>query len=322
MNPNVTFYFYCRGSMYLDPENGNPARSFQAGDAVFFSGEPQYGTANQCDAYQKNHLITVYTNPQNPQDLINVASITMPDGSPAIDVIALFGANYASDVSPYLRAHNNNPPTQNPLNPGIESALTGNNGQAVKFVQDQGTLLLLTVLNGWTKVGWSEFTNAQTATDFANYLSNDIVNQYDLDGIDIDDEYSSGTPNNDSLAMVTTMMKGVMPDKLITKALWSDLPYFSASYNGRTLADNLTYGWEMSYYEDPNSRLSPYLGVGMNKNQLCLGFSAEKKFQSQWSEVGTQTKDTIGLGYEGAMIFSFVDASTGNDMLANIIANL
>ena len=44
---NVTFFFYCRQPIMLD------SRSFKAGDAVFFSGQPWYGNAPQCDAYQK-----------------------------------------------------------------------------------------------------------------------------------------------------------------------------------------------------------------------------------------------------------------------------
>lgn len=41
-----TFFFYCRG--YLDL---GPGKQFQPGDAVFFAGEPWWGSAPQCDAY-------------------------------------------------------------------------------------------------------------------------------------------------------------------------------------------------------------------------------------------------------------------------------
>lgn len=40
------FFFYCRGPIILT--NG---RSFQTGDAVFFTGVPWWGSAPQCDAY-------------------------------------------------------------------------------------------------------------------------------------------------------------------------------------------------------------------------------------------------------------------------------
>ncbi len=42
----ASFFFYCRGPMVL----GN-GRSFQTGDAVFFSGVPWWGSAPQCDSY-------------------------------------------------------------------------------------------------------------------------------------------------------------------------------------------------------------------------------------------------------------------------------
>jgi hypothetical protein len=42
----ASFFFYCRSSIVL--ANG---RSFKAGDAVFFTGLPSWGSAPQCDAY-------------------------------------------------------------------------------------------------------------------------------------------------------------------------------------------------------------------------------------------------------------------------------
>lgn len=42
----ASFFFYCRGPMVL-----NNGRSFQAGDTVYFMGNPWWGSAPQCDAY-------------------------------------------------------------------------------------------------------------------------------------------------------------------------------------------------------------------------------------------------------------------------------
>ena len=41
-----TFFFYCRGPLDL-----GPGKQFRAGDAVYFAGIPQWGSAPQCDAY-------------------------------------------------------------------------------------------------------------------------------------------------------------------------------------------------------------------------------------------------------------------------------
>jgi gas vesicle protein len=49
-NSNINFFFYCRGNLYLDANH-----NFAAGTAVFFSGTPWYGSAPQCDAYEKSN---------------------------------------------------------------------------------------------------------------------------------------------------------------------------------------------------------------------------------------------------------------------------
>ncbi|MEM7111714.1 MAG: hypothetical protein AAF614_04730 [Chloroflexota bacterium] len=53
-NPKITFFFIMRSNMYLGAANNQPAKgSFSPGDAVFFSGQPWYGSAPQADAYEK-----------------------------------------------------------------------------------------------------------------------------------------------------------------------------------------------------------------------------------------------------------------------------
>lgn len=54
----ASFFFYCRGPLALT--NG---RSFQTGDAVFFTGVPWWGSATQCDSY---YLGPPCTNIYNP----------------------------------------------------------------------------------------------------------------------------------------------------------------------------------------------------------------------------------------------------------------
>ena len=143
-----------------------------------------------------------------------------------------------------------------------------------------GITVLLTIMGAHTQTGWSQFTDESTAQNFVNYIKSQVVDLYGLDGIDIDDEYSLGHVNNASLAMVTTLMKQSMPDKLITKALWNDSNQFAANWNNHTLGANLDYGWQMSYYSGSiNSRLGWYTAY-MKKSQLCLGFSAERRFSS------------------------------------------
>jgi len=290
MKPEVTFYFFCREYMSLGSHG-----VFNSGDAVFFSGEPWLGSAPQCDTYEKEGIAVAYVNPKSVEEFKEIASYTNSDGSPAIDVVCIFAANYCTNEIPMLRANNNDPPTTNPFNQNIQDILSST---AVKYVQDKGIVVLLTILNGHSEVGWSQFNSEITAQAFVKYLDTEVVQKYGLDGIDIDDEYSQGVAQSQSLAMVTTLMKKQMPLKLITKALFDDIRYFFAPWNDHYLAGNLDYGWQMSYSDGgPIERLRPYADVGMNKKSLALGFSAKS--------IGPVMKKVMSSGYGGGMLFDY-----------------
>ncbi|WP_394843500.1 glycosyl hydrolase family 18 protein [Pendulispora brunnea] len=157
------------------------------------------------------------------------------------------------------------------FNPQVDQVLNGTN--YVKNLQSQGIKVLLTVLGNHQNAGWACFRDEGTAQNFAQQLSN-AVNKYGLDGIDIDDEYSQCTSNNTSLIMVASKMRALMPSKIISKALFTDLSYFQASWNGHKLAEYLDYGWEMSYGStNYGGRLSGYLSNGMTKAKLGIGAS-------------------------------------------------
>lgn len=312
MNPAITFFFLCREPMILNGTGSGENRTFQAGDAVFFSGEPWYGSAPQCDSYEKHGMAVAYSNVKNAEEFKKAACYLTADGMPAIDVMCIFGANYASDQLPYLRANNNNPPTTDEFNPNIQDILE--NG--VKALQDAGIVVLLTVLNGWADVGWSEFTSETDAQNFANYLRG-VVTRYNLDGIDVDDEYSAGTPNDTSLIMVTSLMKQTMPGKLITKALFADSQYFSATWNNTTLAQNLDYGWEMTYGAPSSVMLPPYVQAGMRANTVCKGYSAAYNSGNTQPDV----QWIIDNGYGGVMIFT-LDGGSGTTLMGQLVDEL
>jgi hypothetical protein len=252
-------------------------------------------------------LMTVYINPQSSEQFRSIAGYKLADGRPAINVACIFAGNYAAATPPYLRANNNNPPTTNPFNTNIQRVLDDG---SVKYLQDEGLKVLLTVTNGWQPVGWSEFTSDADAKAFAQYLETEVVDKYGLDGIDIDDEYSTGAANDTSLIMVTSIMRQSLSDAILSKALYDDLQYFQSQWQGHTLAGNLGFGWEMSYGGDPAARLQPYTQVGMNKDHLSLGFWSERP-----SPDPTQNVEWLkSNGYAGAMVFAFEEQANVNLM--------
>jgi hypothetical protein len=245
--------------------------------------------------------VTAYISPTSSRQFRSLARYRLTNGCPAISVAVLFAANYAADQRPYLRANNDNPPTTKPFNDNLQQVLDDG---SVKYLQRRGIKVLLSITNGHQPVGWSQFTSRRDALNFARYLKKTVVARYGLDGIDIDDEYSSGTPNNTSLIMVTTLMRQLMPNKIITKALFKDKKYFRASWRGHTLAENLDYAWEMSYGDPPRPRAAPYT-QWLTKKQLSVGF---------WSGGPSRTpiEDVQWLrsqGYAGVMLYGFEDQS-------------
>lgn len=202
----------------------------------------------------------------NSNDFDNVGCYTY--GSPAkqfFNYASIFAANINYDDAagkPVLY-----------YNPNVDHVLNGTN--YVKDLQSKGIKVLLTVLGNHQNAGWACFTSESVAQDFASQLAA-AVSQYGLDGIDIDDEYSACTTNDTSLIMVASKMRAAMPNTIISKALFSDQSYFTATWNGHKLADYLNYGWEMTYgWTDYASRLSPYLSAGMTKDKLGIGASTD-----------------------------------------------
>jgi len=305
-DPSITFFFYCR-----DPINLRAKGSFNRGDAVFFTGQPWYGSAPQCDAYQKDFFNVAYFDSKGGP-FRNVGCYVLENGRPFFDVAVLFAANIKGDPDKAVFGFNDT----------IRRALESGD---VKRLQDLGITVLLSVLGDHDPAGWSAFPNEESARDFARQLA-DCVDKYGLDGIDIDDEYSCyvgsseecanpSQTNDSSLIMATSTLRTLRPEIIISKALCAtgdcyDLQRFSATWNGKTLAQQLSYGWEMRYNADggPDARLQPYSDLDaahrLQKRQLVLGVSNEdsnNRTPPEWVK-----RDTAGVkdeGYGGMLVF-------------------
>lgn len=309
-NPEISFFFFCREAMIL--ENLGNEGIFNPGDAVFFSGEPWLGNAPQCDSYQKTGMSVVYV---SLDKLLTTGCYTMEDTSAAVDVVCIFAANinqkpFNGDcfvLAPKTSVANGNPYL---IGSPDYSTLTK---EIVQKLQAKGITVLLSVLNNHDNTGWSEFQSQETATNFVQQLQ-EVILHYGLDGIDIDDEYSTGQPIESSLVMVTSIIKEQIPNIIISKALWNDFDYFAPVYNGKTLAQNLTYGWEMSYGGQPKYRLEPYLQLGMTKETLVCGFWSGQPSSNPSVDVSWLKSN----GFEGVMVYAFQDQSN-IDLLGSLV---
>lgn len=305
LDPSISFFFYCRQPMVLTNPAWSAPRQFNIGDSVFFSGEPWWGSAPQCDSYAKNGMSVAYVGDASQSNLADTGRYVTADGNPAIDVVCIFAANLNATVptGAVRLAPGVSVPSGGTYAVSSQGLLTALQSGVIQQLQDKGISVLLTFLNNHDAAGWSEFSSEPLAQNFVEQLQV-IVTQFGLDGIDIDDEYSAGTPISNSLAMVTSLMQKSMPDKLISKALFDDIQYFSVPYKGVTLQQTLTYGWEMSYGGAPQYRLPPYAELGMNTQALVLGFWSGSPSPNPATDVQWLKQN----GYEGVMVYAFQEA--------------
>lgn len=237
----------------------------------------------------------------NSNSFANVGCYTLSDGRQFFDAACIFAANINDDQgTPTLW-----------FNPQVTNVLDGTDD--VQILQDLGIKVLLTVLGNHEDAGWACFTKEWVAEAWVLQLV-DCVDQYGLDGIDIDDEYSTCEPNDSSLVMVTDMMRQAMPGKIVSKALFDDEQYFGPTFGGNTLAQTLTQGWEMSYWSDDGAgRLAPYINAGMTPSELALGVSTIQTDPSAAQKLATYVKDN-GVG--GMMVYNVTNDS--QDYLSTI----
>ncbi len=213
---------------------------------------------------QNQRPLTVAYVEVNDHDIENVGCFRYGDGSQVFDIAVIFAANINYDGE-RATLH---------FNPQV-TRLLKENIHKVRNLQQKGLRVLLDVLGNHQNAGWSCFANELDAYTYATTLK-DAVDLYGLDGIDIDDEYSKCERSfDDSLIKVTSALRQLMPEKIISKTLWTDSRYFASEWNGLKLHEQLDYGWEVSYGSyGANSRVLKYRNLGMAASKLGVGVSA------------------------------------------------
>ena len=147
----------------------------------------------------------------NSNDLANVGRYTLDDGSPVFDVAIIFAANINYDgTNAYLH-----------LNEQVQATLDDAATQ-IRPLQEKGIKVTLSLLGNHQAAGFANFPSQAAAEAFADQVAN-VVETYDLDGVDIDDEwvaYGTGsTPpaNPDSAVWLVDALGEKLPDdSLIT----------------------------------------------------------------------------------------------------------
>lgn len=186
-------------------------------------------------------------------------------GKPQISVVCIMCASFLGTqqnfTAPYIG-----------ISPSTQQAF--DNGD-VKYLQQQGIKVVLTVMSN-DSIGWSSVPASENAA-FASWTKT-FIDQYGLDGIDVDDEnFNSGMSVPASLLPTLSALRQQMPKGkyLFTKALWQDTNCFDYKMSdGTTLPDLIDFGSSMTYgnsLEELQSTASVYTVTGDDGVQYPLG---------------------------------------------------
>lgn len=337
-DPDIVFFFFCREAVDL-----GDGQHFSAGDALFFNGHlPEgYDGGPQGDVYERHAVAVAYvpslleTLKEQYQNqphkvfldelrhdtlkMIRDAADTSFNGAPAIDAI-LFSVNLNQKSSGTPQDTTwlvPDAPGPTMLRANVDFMMLMEDRTVVDYLHEKGIAFLLTGLNNHDMAGWSNFppdeAGSLDAVQFGLQCQR-VLQQYHLDGIDIDDEFAakSAPVFDGSLAMVSHDVHRFIKPATLTKALYVDHAYFGQSYDGTTLGSCLSWGWTMSYWLTPQEQLEPYETLMESRRLLC-GFQT-----NNYEPVKTDIQRMVRQGYGGVMVFGLGSPDyPGTDKLLN-----
>ncbi len=178
----------------------------------------------------------------NVHNMLNAGAYQLDNGKPFFDYAMIFGSNINYDVQ-----------NQRPIlffNPQAADVID-NIERSVKPLQDKGIKVLLSILGNRGRYGFANFPDRETAADFAQQVA-DAVALYNLDGVDLDDEFVDyggiGVPQANEFSFIYLLeeLRQRMPDKLIT---FYNIGASSqaTSFNGVDAGSILDYSWQPFY---------------------------------------------------------------------------
>lgn len=152
----------------------------------------------------------------NDDNILNAGEFTMAQsGKPLVDILHIFAANINFDAETGRVYVQFNPNTRHVLE---------NKDLYIKPLQEKGIKVCLSILGNHDEAGVANLA-PETAAEFAKELKV-IVDTYELDGIDFDNEYSTyeywnpspgfTRPSGESSNRLIYETRRLMPDKIIT----------------------------------------------------------------------------------------------------------
>ena len=223
----------------------------------------------------------VETNTTNPRVLGDYVKAT--DGTPLFDLGILFAANINGTPDAPVLSYNSQ------LQAVLDSGVVGE-------LQKKGLKVSLSVLGNHHTAGLASLTS-NGVNQFVLQLTQ-AVNTYNFDGLDFDDEYTTGMPNSSSFIELLSGLRKAMPSKLLTMyAIGPVMSYLS--YNGIDAGKLLDYAWN-PWYGSFNAPIIP----GANNSQLsaaAIDISAQSASEAQ--SLATQT---VQGGYGVCMLYNLL----------------
>jgi hypothetical protein len=248
----------------------------------------------------------------NSNDLANVGRYTLEDGSPAFDVAIIFAANINFDgTNAYLH-----------LNEQVQATLDDAATQ-IRPLQEKGIKVTLSLLGNHQAAGFANFPSQAAAEAFADQVA-DVVETYDLDGVDIDDEwvaYGTGsTPpaNPDSAVWFVDALGEKLPDdSLITLYDIGETAETLQQAPAATL-DTLDYIWNPYYGQfDPpqfptvdRSRLG---AAAVDLNQTPVSLAADLAARTVSEGFGVLVSYDLRAGDHSAYVSAVTRELYGQD---------
>ncbi|KAL9063890.1 MAG: hypothetical protein Q9157_008041 [Trypethelium eluteriae] len=232
----------------------------------------------------------------NDNSITNVGDYTLADGSNAFDIAIIFAANINYNGSSAVLYNN----------PNVQAVLDDADNQ-IRPLQAKGIKVLLSILGNHQGAGISNFATQAAAADFASQVS-DALNQYGLDGVDLDDEYAdygtNGTPqpNDQSIGWLISALRTDLGDKLVTFYNYGPASDYLSS-SSASIGSQLSYSWNANYdsYEAPNI-------PGLSKSQLSP--AAIDIPTTPQSDAVSFAQETVSDGYGVYMTY---DLGNGDD---------